>query len=274
MYLIVAIQLSTTTAWIGSEIGRRRRIMKIGGIQEIPSTLTSLADQSPKAGSFFNPIPEDSGDSKKEDNDEKIVNIDDQIQEILRLNQQLKITSNDRPSAGKRMEKSGAGFAPPSKQLHTPKNQKPFVGIGPPLNDVTKPEYDANGYTLYADERTGVKSRVFEALIDYPCLFTLKIVGSDTLIGKSGNEKVQLNKKESTSSGDSEIQNSSFVHDILAIVAESCEVEYIGPETFEHSLRNNGKWTSITVKAPVKSAEMLYQLYEQVDRDPRVKFKF
>jgi len=31
---------------------------------------------------------------------------------------------------------------------------------------------------------------------------------------------------------------------------------------------------SVTVHAPVESAEMLYSLYENVDKDPRVKFKF
>eukprot|EP00984_Skeletonema_dohrnii_P004958 scaffold1756_cov115-Skeletonema_dohrnii-CCMP3373.AAC.1 len=39
----------------------------------------------------------------------------------------------------------------------------------------------------------------------------------------------------------------------------------------KHSLRKNGKWTSVTVHAPVKSADMLYSLYENVDKNPRVK---
>ena len=30
----------------------------------------------------------------------------------------------------------------------------------------------------------------------------------------------------------------------------------------------------MTVHAPVKNADMLYSLYENVDKDPRVKFKF
>ena len=42
----------------------------------------------------------------------------------------------------------------------------------------------------------------------------------------------------------------------------------------ENSLKINGKWTSVTVKAPVENAEMLYSLYENIDCDPRVKFKF
>ena len=81
---------------------------------------------------------------------------------------------------------------------------------------------------------------------------------------------------------------------MVAVVAESCEVEIT--EVF-HSVRIQGKWSSVTVKAPVstsvyarskdknifgcqiahlealqvKSAEMLYSLYENVDKDPRVK---
>jgi putative lipoic acid-binding regulatory protein len=38
--------------------------------------------------------------------------------------------------------------------------------------------------------------------------------------------------------------------------------------------RVNGKWTSITVTAPIKSSTMLYELYETIDRDSRVRFKF
>ena len=124
---------------------------------------------------------------------------------------------------------------------------KPFVAIGPPdtrLNDPSKPEYDDQGYTLYADEKTGKKSRVFEALVDYPCDFTMKIVGAN---------------------------EGTFVQEIVAVVAEACAVE---ADAVPHTTRAMGKWTSVTVKAPVKSAEMLYSLYEKVDLDPRVKFKF
>lgn len=130
-----------------------------------------------------------------------------------------------------------------------PITRKPYVGIGPSsLNDVTKPEYDDQGYTLYVDERTGTRARVFEALVSYPCLFTLKIVGA---------------------------HDDTFVRDVLQIVANTCQVETAeDKDPLDHSIKYNGKWASITVQAPVRSAEMLYQLYENVDRDPRVKFKF
>jgi putative lipoic acid-binding regulatory protein len=139
------------------------------------------------------------------------------------------------------------GFGkPPAEE----KSSKPYVAIGTPdappisINDPTKPEFDDQGYTLYTDKETGKKARVFEALVEYPCDFTMKIVG----------------RNEGT-----------FVEDIVAVVAEACESE---PDNISHSTRVNGKWMSVTVKAPVKSSEMLYTLYEKVDLDPRVKFKF
>lgn len=137
-----------------------------------------------------------------------------------------------------------AGFGKASSKKSS---TKPFVGIGPPdpvLNDPTKPEFDDQGYTLYTDRETGEKSRVFEALVDYPCDFTLKIVG---------------------------VNEGLFVEEIVAVVAEACESEV---STLAYRTKVMGKWTSVTVQAPVKSSEMLYALYEKVDLDPRVKFKF
>uniref|UniRef100_A0A7S2A9N1 Uncharacterized protein n=1 Tax=Trieres chinensis TaxID=1514140 RepID=A0A7S2A9N1_TRICV len=126
----------------------------------------------------------------------------------------------------------------------SPQKKSSFVGIGKPLNDINNPEYDDQGYTLYADEETGEKKRVFEALVTYPSLFTMKIVGA--------------------AEGD-------FAKDMVQVVADSCECEF---GEVEYGERRNGKWTSVTVQAPVKSAEMLYGLYERIDLDPRVKFKF
>lgn len=63
----------------------------------------------------------------------------------------------------------------------------------------------------------------------------------------------------------------TFASEIAQVVADSCNVEM---STVKYTERTNGKWTSVTVFAPVESAEMLYTLYENIDRDPRVKFKF
>jgi putative lipoic acid-binding regulatory protein len=127
-----------------------------------------------------------------------------------------------------------SGFGTPSKKKGP---SKPFVAIGPQdpvVNNPSKPEMDDQGYTLYTDEETGKKARVFEALVDYPCDFTMKIVGA--------NEGL-------------------FVEEIVAVVAEACESE---PGQISYQTKVLGKWTSVTVQAPVKSSEMLYALYEKV----------
>ena len=41
-----------------------------------------------------------------------------------------------------------------------------------------------------------------------------------------------------------------------------------------HPNRTEGKWTSVTVTAEVKDKDTLYRIYERIDEDPRVKFKF
>jgi len=62
-----------------------------------------------------------------------------------------------------------------------------------------------------------------------------------------------------------------FVQEMVALVAENCNSDV---DQVKHSTKINGKWVSVTVHAPVQSAEMLYALYEKIDLDPRVKFKF
>lgn len=229
------------------------------------------------AGSFFNPIPEPNETNSNTDT-KNDVNEDD-----VHWNDPATTTSHASTSQpSKALQPStingipselvgwDLGMTIQAARQKDPITRKPFVGIGPSsLNDVTKPEYDDQGYTLYVDERTGSKARVFEALVDYPCLFTLKIVGAN---------------------------DATFVQDVLQIVASTCEVMAATTDNdekelsessltsssstadinqmIEHTIKYNGKWASITVQAPVQSAQMLYQLYENVDRDPRVKFKF
>jgi len=206
-------------------------------------------------GSFFNRVPDKGPD---DDNEKKGADANgaapaDPFQKSI---EELMRARNTKPIAA---EPSTIGGVPTAKATgfgkhaaapkiittrKTTKGKKTFVGIGKPLNDINKPEYDDQGYTLYADEETGEKSRVFEALIDYPSVFKMKIIGKN---------------------------ESSFAKEMVEIVADSCSV---ASEEITYSERANGKWLSVTVHAPVESAEMLYALYENVDRDPRVKFKF
>ncbi|KAL3784626.1 hypothetical protein ACHAW5_003427 [Stephanodiscus triporus] len=71
--------------------------------------------------------------------------------------------------------------------------------------------------------------------------------------------------------GRDEDDEGAFAPEMVRLVARSCGVD---ASVVEHTERRNGKWTSVTVHAPVRDADMLYGLYESVDKDPRVKFKF
>jgi putative lipoic acid-binding regulatory protein len=219
-------------------VGKRRR-MTLAPSREHSELVLNAA----KAGSFFNQVESnDDNDDEEEDSDQTTnrenqeKGIQSEFSELLRR----------RKGGSLRAKPTGTGFATQTIQPPPDSGNKPFVGIGPPLNDVTRPEYDDEGYTLYADERTGKRSRVFEALVEYPCDFTLKIVGAN---------------------------EGQFVSDIVQLVAESCEVS-VDSLSGKWTSRLNGKWTSVTVQAPVQSADMLYSLYQTIDRDPRVKFKF
>lgn len=70
--------------------------------------------------------------------------------------------------------------------------------------------------------------------MEYPCDFTMKIVGEN---------------------------EGFFVEEIVSVVAEACEIEV---DDITYRTKVVGKWTSVTVQAPVKSSEMLYMLYEKV----------
>lgn len=230
----------------------------------------SMTPPDGPAGSFFNRVPPPSDDDNENENEaskksqdtqnnnqeEQSVeqtapdNLDDEVSQLLR--NRKKPTKASQPSTINGVptaKATGFGKTTPGPVKSKPA-KKPYVAIGPqsaadkPLNDPTNPEYDDQGFTLYSDEKTGEKSRVFEALVNYPCDFTMKIVGAN---------------------------EGAFVEEMVAVVAESCETE---PSKVNHTTRAMGKWMSVTVKAPVKNAEMLYALYEKVDLDPRVKFKF
>ena len=198
-----------------------------------------------QAGSFFNPVPQDDKNDENDSSDDKEPekptaeeakdtsdSVDPFESNIIKLLRERKGPSlASQPSTINGVPTAGQGFGKPPKKG----SEKPYVAIGPKsLNDPRKPEYDDQGYTLYANEETGEKSRVFEALVEYPCDFTLKIVGAN-----EGN----------------------FIEEMVAIVAESCQVSI---EKVPYSHRALGKWLSVTVQAPVQSAEMLYQLYENV----------
>ena len=213
----------------------------------------------PVSGSFFNQVPppveptteSDNNDDNNLIEDISAASISGQTADMDMFQQIIQKTTLSR-GGGKGFSKTTsttdhtASSIIKTTSTDSSGQQKSFVGIGKPLNDVQNPEYDENGYTLYADETTGEKKRVFEALVEYPSVFKMKIVGQDD-------------------------EQESFAPEIVEVVAKSCGVE---ESMVKHTMRKNGKWTSVTVHAPVKSADMLYSLYENVDKNPRVKFKF
>eukprot|EP00536_Pseudo-nitzschia_multiseries_P001468 jgi/Psemu1/181231/e_gw1.19.62.1 len=218
-------------------------------------------DEAP-AGSFFHPVPPPSDDDGKDGTkgnanaDSKGAveaaatsggdDFDDAVSKLMQQRRKKPLASEPSTINGVPTKGFGKQQKQP-KQTTKRKPITPYVAIGTPdqpVNDPTKPERDDQGYTLYTDTQTGEKSRVFEALVDYPSIFTMKIVGAN---------------------------EGTFVTEMVALVAEACETEL---ENIKHSTKVMGKWVSVTVKAPVQSAEMLYFLYEKVDMDPRVKFKF
>lgn len=226
-----------------------------------PNDKTNNDDEdevAPRAGTFFNSVPaskkddSDTGDAPSDATDSAETDItasalagfsEDMFKDIL------KSTKVKRSPKGFSKSTPTTDHVAPSTIATSPTDasgKSSFVGIGKPLNDVQNPEYDEQGYTLYADETTGKKERVFEALVDYPSVFKMKIIGKDD-------------------------EEETFAPGLVQIVADSCGVDV---SMVKHSKRKNGKWTSVTVHAPVTSADMLYSLYANVDKDPRVKFKF
>lgn len=83
-----------------------------------------------------------------------------------------------------------------------------------------------------------------QQLVQFPCVFTIKVVG---------------------------VRQGEFTEDILDAVGG---VVGRTRDELKHSVRDNGKWRSITVEVPVQTSEQLYAVYEAVGKDPRVKFKF
>ena len=208
-------------------------------------------EELPKAGSFFNEVPPPKEDNNNND-DTSIENEitqpvtfsgddSDMFEQII---QQTKLNTG----GGFAKTTSTTNHVPSSPSIiQSPSDSKSFIGIGKPLNDIQNPETDSEGYTIYTDETTGEKSRVFEALIDYPNIFKMKIVGRDP------------------------DEPDKFTPDIVNTVATSCGVDI---SMVKYTEKTKGKWISVTVHAPVRDADMLYSLYESVDKDPRVKFKF
>ena len=87
---------------------------------------------------------------------------------------------------------------------------------------------------------------VFDRMVSYPCKFQIKVIG---------------------------LSQGHFASDMLDIVSR---VTGVSSESIDFKLRDTktGKYRSITIDVPVQNAAMLYECYEALSKDPRVKFKF
>lgn len=200
--------------------------------------------QLPVSGSFFNQVPPQTPQNENDDTSMIVEDSSsslfsaslsgDDLEMFQQIIQKTTLSRGGRKGFSKTTSTTDHAASSVIKTTNTDSSgqKKSFVGIGKPLNDVQNPEYDENGYTLYADETTGEKKRVFEALVEYPSVFKMKIVGQDD-------------------------EEESFAPEIVRVVARSCGVD---ESMVKHTMRKNGKWTSVTVHAPVKNADMLYSL--------------
>ena len=124
-----------------------------------------------------------------------------------------------------------------SRIRKTSKNSLPSPSSS---NSTAPPSPSSDGYTMYTDPKTGVTSRVFDALVEYPSTFTIKVVGLNV---------------------------NGFAEEIENIINEVARVDGV-------KVKVNGKWCSLTCRVWVRSGEELYRVYEVVGEDERVKFKF
>ena len=129
---------------------------------------------------------------------------------------------------------AGKGFKTPEK--------KRGADVG--VNFGVKPKSASGIDQNTAQEKKGRSDYDFANLVEFPCLFQMKVLG---------------------------YRQGEFVEDILDLIGNTLGIDGRG---LKHSHRDKGKWRSITIAVPVESADQLYKVYEAVDSDPRVKYKF
>ena len=92
-------------------------------------------------------------------------------------------------------------------------------------------------------ERENDGAKVFEKLVDYPCEFTIKVIGFD---------------------------DETFAADMCRYIAGVVD-KPVDDIAFSKNDSKQKTYTSVTIKAPVASADELYQCYAVLRQDPRVK---
>jgi hypothetical protein len=157
--LLLQYNFSVASAWTPIVGSCRRDRWRLNGREN-----DAAENGSKPAGSFFNPVPPSPPPTTADP-------LDGQLRELIRKRRAPSLASQPSTMNGV-----------PTAQAATAGMGFKYNGIGPPdtrvpepLNHPSRPEYDDQGFTVYTDETTGLKSRVFEALVQYPCEFTMKV---------------------------------------------------------------------------------------------------
>ncbi|KAJ8604765.1 hypothetical protein CTAYLR_000998 [Chrysophaeum taylorii] len=85
--------------------------------------------------------------------------------------------------------------------------------------------------------------RVFETLVEYPCVFKIKVIGRD---------------------------DPSFVDDVVSYIGRVTDTAPANI-SFSTAASRQGTFVSVSVEAPVANANELYECYSVLRNDPRVK---
>lgn len=85
-------------------------------------------------------------------------------------------------------------------------------------------------------QRPAEAKRAFDELVDFPCVFTFKVVG---------------------------VNEGHFLDDISAAVARVLDTQ---TQYVKTSFRDKGKYRSITLRAPVNTANQIYDVYAIIDK--------
>ena len=121
---------------------------------------------------------------------------------------------------------------------------------GEPLIDIAALEELARQQKLQKEIsafQSDKSRKVFEEKLTFPTLFKMKVIG---------------------------VNDPSFVSDVIEIIGRCSSIEEEKKSSLAYSLKDtaNGKYVSVTVTPLFSDASQLYTTYEELGKDPRVKF--
>lgn len=126
-----------------------------------------------------------------------------------------------------------------------------------------------SGFSRQATDETKVEAtgpQALRDLVEYPCEFVIKVIGlrevQFEVLMPCGTALLTINP----------LSQNEFARDMVAIISRVTGVE---PSSIFFSTRpgSGNKYISVSIHAPVASADILYECYAELSRDPRVKYK-